>query len=43
MESLREAEVRGVVTIKSMKKLWKMFQESDLAEDQHHPRVFGQH
>ena len=33
MESLREAEVRGVVTIKTMKKLWKRFQESDLALD----------
>ena len=42
MGSLREAEVRGVVTIKSMKKPWKMFQESDLTGDQHHPRDVGQ-
>ena len=33
MESLKETEVHGVVTIKTMKKLWKRLHESDLALD----------
>ena len=33
MESLKEAESHGVVTIKIMQKLWKILYESDLALD----------